>query len=112
MISGNIPNTTEALFRKWSDELGVDVAITELDIRIKLPATPEKLKLQAEEYAYIAKACVNVKRCKGITLWQYTDKYSWVPDFFEGEGDALPWTTDLQKKPAYTALLNALQGKK
>ncbi|KAI5803625.1 endo-1,4-beta-xylanase [Peziza echinospora] len=112
LISGSISNTTEALWRKWSDELGVDVAITELDIRIKTPATPEKLKLQAEEYAYIAKACLAVKRCKGITLWQFTDKYSWVPDVFSGEGDALPWTTDLEKKPAYFALLDALKGKK
>lgn len=37
-----------------------------------------------------------------------SDKYSWVPQTFSGEGDALLWNNNFQKKPAYTAFLNAI----
>jgi endo-1,4-beta-xylanase len=39
------------------------------------------------------------------------DKYSWVPGTFNGEGSALLWTDNFQKKPAYTAFLDVLNGK-
>lgn len=37
-----------------------------------------------------------------------SDKYSWIPGTFPGEGAALLWDEDLQKKPAYNATLNAI----
>lgn len=42
-------------------------------------------------------------RVQGIS-----DKYSWVPQTFSGEGAALLWSDSYQKKPAYTAFLNAI----
>lgn len=39
------------------------------------------------------------------------DKYSWVPQTFSGEGSALLWTDNFQKKPAYQAFLDTLNGK-
>lgn len=39
-----------------------------------------------------------------------SDKYSWVPETFPGEGAALLWDGDYQKKPAYHGTLKALQG--
>jgi endo-1,4-beta-xylanase len=39
------------------------------------------------------------------------DKYSWVPGTFNGEGSALLWNDSFQKKPAYTAVLDVLNGK-
>lgn len=50
-------------------ELGVDVAYTEIDIRMLTPATEEKLQKQAEIYARVVRACLAVERCVGITLW-------------------------------------------
>lgn len=50
-------------------ELGVDVAYTELDIRMNTPATPEKLQVQAAAYDRVVGACLNVARCIGITAW-------------------------------------------
>ena len=50
-------------------QLGVDVAYTELDIRMNTPATPEKLQVQADAYARVAGSCMDVKRCVGITAW-------------------------------------------
>jgi endo-1,4-beta-xylanase len=49
-----------------------------------------------------------VRRCVSFTLWGFTDKYSWVPGFFEGEGAATPLDEQFQPKPAYFALRRAL----
>ena len=71
--------------------LGVEVAITELDIRMTLPATPALLAQQQKDYQTAITACKNVKGCVGITIWDHTDKYSWVPQTFSGQGAACPW---------------------
>ncbi|MGC0335278.1 endo-1,4-beta-xylanase [Streptomyces sp. SLBN-8D4] len=75
--------------------LGVDVAITELDIQ----GAP------ASTYANVTNDCLAVSRCLGITVWGVRDTDSWrsdqTPLLFNGDGS---------KKPAYTAVLNALNG--
>ena len=58
----------EKSLRLYTD-LGVDVAYTELDIRMPLPETSEKLAVQAAAYARVGAACIAVPRCVGITLW-------------------------------------------
>lgn len=90
--------------------LGVEAAYTEVDIRMELPSNDEKLAQQKKDYYTITKACVNTEGCVGITVWDWTDKYSWVPGVFEGYGAPLPWDKNLQKKPAYYGILSALGG--
>jgi endo-1,4-beta-xylanase len=101
------PSTLEANLRRFA-ALRVDTAITELDIRMILPADAGKLATQATWYADVTKACLAVRRCVGITIWDYTDKYSWIPGFFPGEGAALPYDENLRPKPAYYAIRDAL----
>jgi endo-1,4-beta-xylanase len=88
--------------------LGVDVAITELDIRMTLPETTALLTQQSTDYQNTVQACVNTAKCLGITVWDWTDKYSWIPSTFSGQGDACPWDANYQKKPAYNGILAAL----
>lgn len=92
-------------------KLGVDVAYTEIDIRMLTPSTPEKLKVQADVYKNVATACLNVKRCIGMTVWGISDKYSWIPETFPGEGEANVWDADYKKKPAYQGFLDGIKGK-
>jgi endo-1,4-beta-xylanase len=87
---------------------GVDVAITEADVRLILPVTPEKLATQATYFGNMMRSCVAVRRCVSFTLWGFTDRYSWVPGFFAGEGAATPFDESLRPKPAYFALRDAL----
>jgi endo-1,4-beta-xylanase len=63
--------TTEVLTKVLQDyaDLGVDVAYTELDIRMNTPSNANKLQVQAAAYARVAQSCINVERCVGITLW-------------------------------------------
>ena len=44
----------------------------------------------------------------GVTVWGFTDKYSWVPGFFTGEGAACLFDENFNKKPAYWAVLDEL----
>ncbi|GGN30798.1 endo-1,4-beta-xylanase [Streptomyces fuscichromogenes] len=101
------PSTLEDNLRRFS-RLGLDTALTEVDVRMQLPATDEKLAEQAAWYADLTKACLAVRHCVGITVWDWTDKYSWIPAFFPGEGAALPWDETFAPKPAYFALRTAL----
>jgi endo-1,4-beta-xylanase len=87
---------------------GFDVAITEADVRMVLPVTPEKLATQATYFGDMMRSCAAVRRCVTFTLWGFTDKYSWVPGFFAGEGAATPLDEAFQPKPAYFALRDAL----
>jgi len=104
--------TLEAALEATSKE-GVDVVYTEIDVRMNTPATPEKLKVQAKAYERIAKSCIAVKRCVGMTVWGISDKYSWIPGVFPTEGAALLWGDDYAKKPAYDGFLKGIkEGKK
>ncbi|MDX3341286.1 endo-1,4-beta-xylanase [Streptomyces baarnensis] len=75
--------------------LGVDVAVTELDIQGASPTT----------YADVTHDCLAVERCLGITVWGVRDSDSWRP-----EHTPLLFNNDGSKKAAYSAVLNALNG--
>jgi endo-1,4-beta-xylanase len=93
--------------------LGVQVQITELDVRLPLQPgsgpTPEQLNEQAGVYRQIAEACLAVPACTAIQTWGFTDRYSWVPGFFRNTGAALPFDADYKPKPAWAAWKSALE---
>jgi endo-1,4-beta-xylanase len=62
---------------------GLDVAITELDIRIPKDVTSAKLSQQQTDYNTVFKACLNVSRCVGVTVWGVSDKV-WIPPSWRG----------------------------
>jgi len=89
--------------------LGVEVAFSELDIaHLSLPPNATSIARQSQDYVDVVAACLAVPKCVGITLWQFTDKYSWVPSTFPGLGDACLYTANFTKKPAYSAVSSFL----
>ncbi|KAG6821333.1 hypothetical protein H0H93_000194 [Arthromyces matolae] len=104
LIVGSVPSTIQANLQQFT-ALGIEVAITELDIRMTLPVTSDKLIQQQKDYQTVISACKAVAGCIGVTVWDYTDKYSWVPGTFSGQGAALPWDENLVRKPAYDGIV-------
>lgn len=92
LIVGEVPSAA-TLEQNWKafTALGVEISINELDIRMTLPETSALLSQQEKDYNTVITACVAVPGCIGMTLWDFTDKYSWVPSTFSGQGDACPW---------------------
>ncbi|MFD0527595.1 endo-1,4-beta-xylanase [Kitasatospora arboriphila] len=86
------------------DALGLDTAITEADVRMVMPADATKTEAQAEGYSVLLQGCLLTEHCTDFTVWGFTDKYSWVPNTFSGQGSANLLTEDYRPKPAYTAL--------
>ncbi|GAA2890388.1 beta-xylanase [Actinoplanes cyaneus] len=99
----NLPGDVLENVRRF-DRLGVKTAFTEVDVRMQLPSDTAKVQAQAEGFGLLLRACLIAKNCVSYTVWGFTDKYSWVPGVFEGEGSATPFDENLQPKPAYDTL--------
>lgn len=106
-ILGQIPSSLKANLERFT-ALGLEVAITELDVRMPLPADGAKLAQQGRDFASVTNTCLAVKGCVGISQWAVGDPDSWVPGTFPGEGAATLYDNNYQPKPAYTATVNAL----
>ncbi|KAF9466619.1 endo-1,4-beta xylanase [Collybia nuda] len=104
LIVGQVPSTIQANLAQFAT-LGIEVAITELDIRMTLPSTAALLAQQRKDYQTVIAACKATKACVGVTVWDWTDKYSWIPGTFSGQGAACPWDENLVKKPAYDGIV-------
>jgi len=88
--------------------LGLELSMTEVDVRLKLPATQAGLEDQAASYREMMELALDT--CAALLVWGFTDKYSWIPGFRPGYGAALPFDAEYQPKPAYEAIKRALTG--
>jgi endo-1,4-beta-xylanase len=111
MTVGKLPSLDDfrANLRRLA-ELGLEVHVTEADVRIPLPATPDALDEQAKNYHQLLKIALEFPELRSWTIWGVSDRYSWVPRAFKGFGAALPWDENHQAKPAKNALEKALRG--
>jgi endo-1,4-beta-xylanase len=89
-------------------DLGLDISVTEADVRMPLPTDVFKLQSQAQGYHSLLEPCLLTRGCDSFTVWGYTDKYSWVPGFFTGEGAADLLDENFQPKPALAAVQHDL----
>ena len=90
--------------------IGVDVGITELDVKLPATPTPDELKDQARVYREALATCRAATNCKTFVVWGFTDKYSWIPDLVPGFGAATIMDATFGHKPAYDALNDELHG--
>lgn len=91
-------------------ELGLEIHITEMDVRLQYSTSDNETKLaqQADIYQQVLSVCLSVHNCKAFLTWGLTDRYSWIPGF-TGKPDApLLYDKDGVPKPAYFAIVKLL----
>lgn len=96
---------------------GLKIRISELDVRVvqnssSAGMTDQHAAFQAAIYKYAVESYmkhVPAAQRAGITVWGVNDGNSWLSN--NGAEFALLYTDNYDRKPAYTAVLQALQGK-
>ncbi len=91
--------------------LGLDVAITEADVGLELPADAAARRLQSRVFAEVVKTCETQSRCVSLTFWGFTDRFSWIPETQPGRGEATLLDDRLRPKPAYQAVRGVLRAR-
>ncbi|MFD7864300.1 endo-1,4-beta-xylanase [Streptomyces sp. NPDC059783] len=107
-VQYNAPHDIAANMKRF-DDLGLETAITEADVRVPMPVDSTDQEAQAEGYDVLLRGCLLTRHCTDFTVWGFTDRYSWVPDTFEGEGAANLLDENYGPKPAYQALTEDLK---
>ena len=97
---------------KLLTKLGLKVQITEMDVRLRTPASEKDLKRQREIYHDITEVCLEEPNVTALVTWGVTDRYSWIPKytpFWPGTGEPLLFDVNFNKKPAYFGIQEALK---
>jgi endo-1,4-beta-xylanase len=89
--------------------LGLDVELTEADVTLRDAGSASELERQRAIYRDLALACFGTRRCRGLTTWGITDKFTWIRDFFAVEGAPLLLDEEYRRKPAYEGVREALE---
>jgi endo-1,4-beta-xylanase len=89
--------------------LGLEVAITELDVPVS-PTDPDAFEVQAAEYARVVSTCLRVTGCVEVTVWGLTDGATWLDSLglFATPTRPLLFDTAFAPKPAYEAVRQVL----
>jgi endo-1,4-beta-xylanase len=90
--------------------LGLEVQITEMDVKIQDDARPMQARLDAEAQIYrdMLGVCLAVKLCTAFIMWGFTDRHSWIPGATGHRDAPLIFDEEYRPKPAYFALVNVL----
>lgn len=90
--------------------LGLEVQITEMDVKIQNDTRPLQARLQAEAQIYgdMLGACLAVKQCTAFIMWGFTDRHTWIPDATGHRDAPLIFDEEYRPKPAYFALVHVL----
>lgn len=92
---------------------GLEVRISELDVKESHTdlAAEERDQRAADAVSQVLKVAVANRAVGTITTWGLSDRYSWLPEAKGGAGynRGLPFNTDLQEKPLYHAIKDAMR---
>jgi hypothetical protein len=88
--------------------------VTELDITMPIkdgkPIYPGDVEKQGVVYHEVLQFVLHFfPRCRAMLTWGFTDRYSWIPEFYNYTGgDALPLDSSYQPKPGYLQMQEEL----
>jgi endo-1,4-beta-xylanase len=95
-------------------ELGLQVQITELDIKYRdAEPSPVLLRQQARDYRRVMEVCLENPACTAFIVWGVTDQFSWLRGenlgfFLNPSVSPLLFDDDYAPKPPYFEVLDAL----
>jgi endo-1,4-beta-xylanase len=89
--------------------LGLEVHITEMDVRLPVPASANDLAVQAAVYRNVLSACLENSNCTALLTWGVSDANSWIPAAYPGFGAALLFDPQFLPKPAMAAIEGLLE---
>ncbi|GAB4052865.1 endo-1,4-beta-xylanase [Catellatospora paridis] len=110
---GNYDTLQVAAALKKFAGLGLATAFTEVDVRSQMTEAVRngdsneinpRLQASAANYSVLLQACLADRHCLSFTVWGFTDKYSWVPNWFGNEGLANIYDENYQPKRAYNLM--------
>ena len=113
-----VPATWKGLnhFLDEVHDLGLEVYVTEMDVEdLELPGDiPTRDRLVAEMYRGYLEIVLHHPAVKAVLTWGFTDKHSWLNHVRHQRPDGLPkrplpFDADLRPKPAFDAMIEALQ---
>lgn len=93
--------------KRYAD-LGLEVHITECDLRIGKPLDDNKLALQTAFYRDLLQVCVDAPNCSHFTVWGLSDIDSWVPSTFKDYDYAHLWDSNFMPKPGYQEMTKVM----
>lgn len=107
-VVGGVPSSLADNMARFA-AAGLEVHITELDVRIQLPTTAVTLTQQATDYATVVGACAASPACGLVVMWGFTDRESWIPSAFAGWGAATVMDASYGRKAAYESVAGRLK---
>ncbi len=113
LTASGINTASVAANIKRLTDLGLQVQITEFDVRLPVDssgvASAANLATEAQIYSDVVNVCLGNPRCTAVQTWGFTDAHSWIPGTYPGFGAGLPFDASYNPKPAFNAMITALQ---
>jgi endo-1,4-beta-xylanase len=111
-VVGQLPSTSSMLanFARFA-ALGLTLQVTELDVRIPMPASASNLAQQATDFGNVFTVCVQTPACNAVELSNTFDAETWVLTTFPGFGSPGILDETFKRKPAFSTVSRALGGK-
>ncbi|MEM6295524.1 MAG: endo-1,4-beta-xylanase [Myxococcota bacterium] len=91
-----------AMMQRYAD-IGIDVHITELDVRTPTPVTAAERELADSFYQRLASACFTAPNCTTLTSWAISSANSWISTL-PGYAPYHAFDDDLRPERAYWIL--------
>jgi endo-1,4-beta-xylanase len=108
----NPPNPEDVAANiKRLNDLGLEVQITEMDVRIGSGTEnlEQRLAQQAAVYRNMMRVCLEAENCTAFVVWGLSDRHSWIPSHYNQPDLPLIFDKSFRPKPAYEALIEELQ---
>jgi endo-1,4-beta-xylanase len=90
--------------------LGLEMHVVEFEVSMPMPPTEQNLQRQAAVYADYLGACLAIPNCRAFLIGGVSDKDAFAPNRWPGMnvGAAMPFDAVYKPKPAFQAMLDAL----